>query len=268
MIFIKNLGKFQRYKNFSAFTLAEVLIVIGIIGIIAEFTIPTLVNKIQIQTSKTGAKIAYSLINNALKKVLNDNSNYPYACYYWQKNPYGSATCVNYSEEGNCTSYKLADGSNLPSDYNGLFSDCGTFMSEFKNNLSIIKSCAAGTSITNGCMPEYKGNDSVYQSKNTTATQYDLNKATSGCSGWRTSNLKNKESIVLKNGMIIIPYSTLSSSPPIIAIDINGKQAPNKFGHDVMMFYVNGSQNGYSFNTGGCEFTDLSGHSTSYYLYQ
>lgn len=258
IIFDKRLG----------FTIVETLLALVIIGVLASITIPAIITEYQIQTSKTGAKKAFSLINNTLKKVLYDNSNSPYACYYWKKSPYGSAMCVNYDENGNCTSYKMQDGSDLPSDYNGKFSDCNAFMSEFKNNLSIMKSCTAGNSITGGCMPEYKGIDDVYQSKNITATQYDVNKATSGCGGWRTANLNNKESIVLNNGMIIIPYSTLSSSPPIIAIDINGKKAPNKFGHDVVQFYVAGSKDGYAYYPGGCEFTDKSGNATSYYLYQ
>jgi prepilin-type N-terminal cleavage/methylation domain-containing protein len=45
-IFNKNLGKSQRY---TAFTLAEVMIVIGIIGIVAEMTLPSLVQNYQKQ---------------------------------------------------------------------------------------------------------------------------------------------------------------------------------------------------------------------------
>lgn len=49
-----------------AFTLAEVLITLGIIGIVAEMTIPTLTNNIQDQVFKTAYKKAYSTASQAL----------------------------------------------------------------------------------------------------------------------------------------------------------------------------------------------------------
>ena len=49
-IFIKNLVKSQRYAGF---TLAEVLITLGIIGVVAAMTIPTLMNNIQDVLFKT-----------------------------------------------------------------------------------------------------------------------------------------------------------------------------------------------------------------------
>lgn len=52
-------------KNLSAFTLAEILIVVGIIGIIAEMTIPTLIQSTQNAEIKTGAKVAYSILEQA-----------------------------------------------------------------------------------------------------------------------------------------------------------------------------------------------------------
>ncbi len=58
-----NLGAFQRY---TAFTIAEIIIVIGIIGIIAQITIPDLVANYQKAQTVTQLKEAYSLINQAL----------------------------------------------------------------------------------------------------------------------------------------------------------------------------------------------------------
>lgn len=48
-----------------AFTLAEVLIVLGIIGVVAEMTIPTLMHNFQEQVFKTSYKRAFSLANQA-----------------------------------------------------------------------------------------------------------------------------------------------------------------------------------------------------------
>lgn len=58
-----------RIKNLLAFTLAEVLIVLGIIGIICEMTIPTLMQNIQNQTNITLWKKAYSVWSQALMQM-------------------------------------------------------------------------------------------------------------------------------------------------------------------------------------------------------
>lgn len=56
------------------FTLAEILIVIGILGIVAELTIPDLVSSYQKQIYLTSFKKAYSTINEALERIAADNS--------------------------------------------------------------------------------------------------------------------------------------------------------------------------------------------------
>ena len=55
----------SRGKN--AFTLAEVLITLGIIGVVAALTMPSLIQKYQKQTTVTRLKKAYSEISQALK---------------------------------------------------------------------------------------------------------------------------------------------------------------------------------------------------------
>lgn len=55
------------------FTLAEVLIVLGIIGIVAETTIPTLVNNVQDQVLKTSWKKAFSEISQVTMDIKNEN---------------------------------------------------------------------------------------------------------------------------------------------------------------------------------------------------
>lgn len=56
-----------------AFTLAEVLITLGIIGIVAEITIPTLMNNIQNVQFKTSWKKTYSVFSNATILIKSDN---------------------------------------------------------------------------------------------------------------------------------------------------------------------------------------------------
>src|SRR5574344_750589 len=60
-----------------AFTLAEVLIVIAIIGIVASLTIPTIINKVQKQEYVVGLKKAYSTQMDGWTRLLaEENVNY------------------------------------------------------------------------------------------------------------------------------------------------------------------------------------------------
>ena len=61
--------------KYTGFTLAEVLIVIGIIGIVAELTIPTLLQNYRISVTETRLMTAYSILNNMIKLSANDNGN-------------------------------------------------------------------------------------------------------------------------------------------------------------------------------------------------
>lgn len=60
-------------KKIPGFTLAEVLIVLGIIGIIAINTIPTLMNNVQEQQYKAAWKKAFSEINQITMQIKNEN---------------------------------------------------------------------------------------------------------------------------------------------------------------------------------------------------
>ena len=57
------------FKNKSAFTLAEVLVTLMIIGVIAAMTIPGLQQDAQIQANVAAAKKAYSTVSNATKEI-------------------------------------------------------------------------------------------------------------------------------------------------------------------------------------------------------
>lgn len=69
IFFNKNFGSSQLYK---AFTLAEVLITLGIIGIVAALTIPTLAHNIQKLQYRSAWKKDYSVIAQAYEKVKQD----------------------------------------------------------------------------------------------------------------------------------------------------------------------------------------------------
>lgn len=61
----------------NGFTLAEVLVVIGVLGIISAITIPTLMHSTQEQEFKTGYRKAYSVLSQAFQKANSENSIVP-----------------------------------------------------------------------------------------------------------------------------------------------------------------------------------------------
>lgn len=68
-LFFKSLIKSPNF----AFTIAEVLIVIGIIGIVAEITIPSVYTEFKKQMTITQLQKAYSNLNQVLTSTLSDN---------------------------------------------------------------------------------------------------------------------------------------------------------------------------------------------------
>lgn len=104
-----------------AFTLAEVLITLGIIGIVAALTIPTLMKSTNDIELKTAFKKTYSSIVQAYTSVVSENGNTPYDCYYIMSTvTWDSAECANlWADMRNklkvIKTYKGAvDGVNIP----------------------------------------------------------------------------------------------------------------------------------------------------------
>lgn len=61
------------YRHFTGFTLAEVLITLGIIGVVAALTIPTLISKYQEKVLVENAKRNYSILMQAIQMYNADN---------------------------------------------------------------------------------------------------------------------------------------------------------------------------------------------------
>lgn len=60
-------------SNSSGFTLAEVLITLGIIGVVAALTLPNLITQYQKNATVQGLKVAYSLLSQAVQKSVSEN---------------------------------------------------------------------------------------------------------------------------------------------------------------------------------------------------
>ena len=71
---LKNKGRFMK----KGFTLAEVLITLSIIGIVAALTIPSVISNYQQQEFKTGLKKAVSVLNEAIQTNIAQDGETPY----------------------------------------------------------------------------------------------------------------------------------------------------------------------------------------------
>lgn len=70
----------KKNTGYRAFTLAEVLITLGIIGIVAAMTLPTVLSKYREQVVLTKLKRIYSVMNQAIKQSELVNGE----CLYWE----------------------------------------------------------------------------------------------------------------------------------------------------------------------------------------
>ena len=249
-------------NNKLGFTLAEVLITLGIIGVVAAITLPTVINKAQSMILKNQFKKAYSTFYNAMKLVQVQNGA-PMACWYWDTNPYeaagNGAKCNKWNEYGTCIGWVLKDDSPLPNDYNGQMADCRKFTEDLMKTMKVVKFCEK-ESLKNGCLTEaYKGVDKVYIEQNPDLVP-DSN------STWSDTQIKNNYSaFITAEGTLYIKYYRISDMP-MYTVDINGHKGPNKWGYDIFTFSIIGNkQDGitnfrgqnYAAEKGGKSFTQM-----------
>ncbi len=112
------------YRKFG-FTLAEVLITLGIIGVVAAMTMPTLIAKIQRNILNNQFKKMYSVLTTAFQKT-NFEMDFFNGCYYIQ----GKGSAADYS---GCQDF---------------------FYNHLSKNLNVAKICDT-KAYENGCAPDY-----------------------------------------------------------------------------------------------------------------
>ncbi len=117
----------------AAFTLAEVLITLGIIGVVAAMTMPSLINTTQKKELETAFKKQYSVLQQAILMIKTDDAiDFEYENYssgfkkrlaqqYKSAQDCGSITyntgCILDEEDGTFTYYKTLNGSTLSRAY-------------------------------------------------------------------------------------------------------------------------------------------------------
>jgi prepilin-type N-terminal cleavage/methylation domain-containing protein len=109
-------------ENIAAFTLAEVLITLAVIGVIAALTMPSLISKMQMISFKNQFKKAYSVYSQNLLKTVMIDFDGDSGCYY------------------------SSSGDNV--------TGCPDFFEQFAKNMNVIKTCK-GNALADGCVPVY-----------------------------------------------------------------------------------------------------------------
>lgn len=212
MEIIKN--KMPALKKIIAFTLAEILIVIGIIGIVAEMVLPGVVADTQKQFYTTQLKKAYSSFNQAL------------------------------------TSITIANG--CPNDLKCVssLSSSSTFGDEIANYFKVVKNC--GGVDNTGCfvsLTPISFNPAVdYGSVWTDMTSYRFITADGIAYRYLWMNCLSSTFNYSSNAT-----GDLQQVCGSVNIDLNNTKLPNKYGKDIFIFYIANGKGAKLYPLGGID---------------
>ncbi len=185
--------KYHKRKIKLGFTLAEVLITLGVIGIVAAFTMPSLISKYQMRVFETAFKKQYSVLNNTLDFIQLQEGLHD--CYLTK------ITCPTESDPNNQC-------------YSSANSDCQVIKQGMINHLKLRP-------ITNDF--EYPELDDVLAEGGITVNKsvhYDYYKSFSAFT-------------LADGAVVMFREGGTSYYPVMFVVDINGKKGPNKWGYDV-----------------------------------
>lgn len=200
----------------AAFTLAEVLITVGVIGVVAAITMPTVVSNYQKKVWTTQLQRNYNLIDNAITKYLAD-----------QRVETLVESDLSLDNDGSYTNLE-----NFAKNYLGVVKDCHTYYwsNQYGNCFGRV----------------YKRLNGTFENSATTAGANSAHVCN------YTALLKTGAAICLDfvametvdnddGSQSNSSNNTISENSLIIEIDVNGEKGPNQLGRD--MFQMNVSKN-------------------------
>lgn len=183
------------------FTLAEVLITLSIIGVVAALTIPALMRNYQESMWKTAFKKNYAVISQAVMMVMNDHGGTLENLYPSCGNDY-------------CTSNAFGD--------------------ELAKYLTYTKQCLTGTTITSGCW--YSTGINYLNDTGTLDTwRYQSGGAFVLKNGAIVSYIYDSNDQSCTTGT---SYTCGDAGQNWFVFDVNGSNGPNTLGKDVYFAYM------------------------------
>ena len=205
------------------FTLAEVLITLGIIGVVAAITLPTLIQNYQKHVFVTRLQKAISTTQNMLKKMQADEE-------------VSSIGMIKLFSEGICKSSFYSDQSNGCEDAYG---NPSVFQKNIPNYLIVVKTCSR-----NNCNSPLYSWSSL--SCNNGKCKISVTKSSGKACGFVSSNAvcSNTNGFYTNDGMIYyfagLPTINVDNEIPYISVmvDVNGEKGPNIEGRDWFRFYI------------------------------
>lgn len=187
-----------------AFTLAEVLITLGIIGVVAAMTMPTLINKTNDKANITAMKKAYSILSQATISVANE---YPI-------------------ESWSMTTGQLSAAEEI--------------FNYYKPYLKIVKDCGCASKAL-GCWsktPTKTLNGSVYRYGHADGI------GDTYCAVRLSDGMNISFDTWLASELGVKYDDEPESHIFFFYVDVNGDKQPNTFGRDVFQFVVKKGKNG------------------------
>lgn len=203
--------------DFSAFTLAEILITLGIIGVVAALTIPALINNSQKTQYVTRLKKAYTELNQALLLMAND-----YSCI-------GDLVCT------------------------GLFAASttdDTLGKKLVQYFKIAKDC--GVAFGQGCFSD-KTND-YFDGSSSNDMNYDNQPYYKFITADGISFLIRSYAPLgggMENCGVNGGSGTMAKTCGFAYIDVNGPKGPNAFGKDFFMLFITNGTGNFVYPAGG-----------------
>ena len=196
-----------------AFTLAEVLITLGIIGVVAAMTIPTLINNYQKTQYVTGLKKAYTQFNQVLLQMAVDNGTL-------------DSIADDFGSDTTATAQKIA--------------------SYYK----VVKTC--GTPAGDECFAQFDNNyDGSANSNTSWASDVNTKYKFVTADGMSFAIESYGDNCKTNRGVPAAPEAPTQAVCGRVLIDVNGKSKPNFRGRDVFYYLITSNKNPVIYPNGG-----------------
>lgn len=186
------------FKAHKGFSLAEILVTLGIIGIIAIITVTEIISIYQNKTNEIAFKKMYSNLQNAINMIIQENGGLAYQCY------------INASSQSSVT-------------------ECDTFWNEIVKKLNYSSFCTGG--VAGGCQPQYSRNTDVVANGGTSCNTGC--RGTSTHVNLKSSYILSDGSLIMS---YTSGFGGISGC--FFIIDTNGFKKPNKWGYDVFALTI------------------------------